>query len=155
METTETTELAPAGAPPEDLKQLVEDYKVFWSVYPEWGTDAQWQQQKVGYDLELVGTHFQPQHPPSPGCPECRQVYDALRQIAEWILPKEERRSRYEIDVFDGKVAMSARHSFREEITLTIRIVHREDFRRPTDECENTCLTEMKRNLVALGARNA
>jgi hypothetical protein len=135
-----------------DLMRVVEQYKVVWAVYPEWGPDEHWRQQKVGFDLELIGTHFQPQHPPSPGCPECRQVYDALHQIAEWILPKAERRSRYEIDAFDGKLAMSLRHGLREEITLTIRIVHRDDYRRPVDECENTCLAEMERNLSALGA---
>ena len=50
---------------------------------------------------------------------------------------------------------MTPRHGFRPDVTLTIRIVHRDDYREPTDECENTCLVEMERNLTALGARRA
>lgn len=146
------TPLEPTRAAPEDLKRLVENHKVHWSVYPEWGPDERWQQQKVGYDLELVGTHFQPEHRPSPGCSECRRVYDALHRIADWIMPNEERRSRYVIDRFDGRIEMSPRHDMRQEVTLIIRIVHRDDYRQPTDECESTCLMEMERNLAALGA---
>ena len=148
-------DVEPAGAAPDELKQLVEELKVCWAVYPEWGPDQRWQQQKVGFDLELVGTHFHPKHTPSPGCDECRKVYDALRRIADWILPKEERTSRYLIDAFEGKIAMTPRHGFRPDVTLTIRIVHRDEYRQPTDECENTCLVEMERNLTALGARRA
>lgn len=152
VDRTELTEREPA---PDDLKQLVKDYKVSWAVYPEWGPDERWESQKVGYDLELVGTHFQPQHAPSPGCPECSEVYDALHRIGEWILPKGEHATRYQIDRFDGRLATSPRHGFRQEVTLTIRIVHRGDYRRPIDECESTCLLDMERNLSALGARRA
>ena len=142
-----------SGAVPKELTKLVEDFQVYWTVYPEWGTDERWLQQKVGYDLELVGTHFKPEHAPSPGCSECRQVYDALHRIAEWIMPKAERASRYVVDGFDGRLAMSSRRGFRQDVTLTIRIVHRDDYRRTVDECESTCLGDMERNLAALGAK--
>jgi hypothetical protein len=153
METPDVTRLEGTGALVEELKQAVVQYQVVWSVYPEWGPDAQWHQQKVGYDVELAGTHFQPEHPPSPGCTECTQIYDALRRIAEWILPKAECDSRYEIDDFDRRLAMSRHHGLRQDVALTIRIVHRDDYRRPIDDGEGASLAEMERNLSALGAR--
>ncbi len=153
MVTTNTTPLAPPSVPPDELQRLVEQYKVVYAVYPEWGPDEKWEQHKVGFDLELVGTHFKPLHPPSPGCPECQEVYEALHQIADFILPKAERMSRYTIDRFDGTLVSSPRRNFRQDVRLTIRIVHREDYRGPIDECESTCLAEMEASLSALGSR--
>lgn len=153
METMNDTAGRPEVSATADLRQLAEKYKIRWSVYPEWGPDAKWQQQKVGFVIELVGTHFQPQHPPTPGCNECKEVYEALHRIADEITPKGERPSRSEIERFDGRLSISSRRGLHEEVTLTIRLVHGADYRQPVDECENACLQEMERNLARLGAR--
>ena len=146
MQTTSTS-----AEPARELQDLVDRHEVRWGVYPEWGPDAKWQQQKVGFDLELTGTHFEPKHVPSPGCDECRAVYAALHRIAEFIRPKELRSTKYDIDVFTGTLAR--RHpSDAPRVTLTIRLVHRDRYRDPVDDCEITCLNEMEESLAALGA---
>ena len=135
-----------------ELEQLVRDHSVRWKVYPEWGTDASWQQQKVGFDLELTGTHFEPKHEPFAGCDECAKVYAALRRIAESILPSDPRPTKYEIEVFTGRLAFMLRGA-PSRVTVTIRLVHREGAHDPVDDCEVTCLAEMEHALAALGAR--
>jgi hypothetical protein len=134
-----------------EIEQLVRQHRVRWAVYPEWGSDASWRQQKVGFDLELTGTHFEPKHTPSPGCDECQVVYLALHRIAEFILPRELRPTKYDIDVFTGTLAQ--RHpSDAPRVTVTIRLVHRDHYREPVDDCEVTCLSEMEQSLATLGA---
>ena len=68
------------------------------------------------------------------------------------ILPGEEHASDYEIGAFDAAIRFPPERDFREEITLPIRIIHREGFDRPVDACEVRCLQEMEKKLEALGA---
>lgn len=87
----------------------------------------------------------------TPGCDECRAVYASLHRIAESVLPRELRPTKYEIDVFTGTLAQ--RHaSDAPRVTVTIRLVHRDRYREPVDDCEVTCLKEMEQSLAALGA---
>ena len=146
--------IATNAEPPDALHELVRRHEVRWSVSPEWGSDANWRQQKVGFDLELTGTHFEPKHVPSPGCDECRTVYAALHRIAEFILPKAFRPTKYDIDVFTGTHVQ--RHpTDAPRVAVTIRLVHRDRYREPVDDCEVTCLREMEQALAALGATRA
>ena len=79
-------------------------------------------------------------------------VYNDLRRIAQWIIPKEDRLSRYEIGIFDSSIHYSAKRKFRGEVALIIRILHKGKFDDPTDDCEVRCLNEMKEKLKELGA---
>jgi hypothetical protein len=40
-----------------------------------------------------------------------------------------------------------------DEVSLTIRLIHRRGFERSIDACEERCLKEIRRSLKALGAR--
>jgi hypothetical protein len=110
----------------------------------------------TGYSLRLCGVndHAGDERTghPVPGCRFCRKTYDDLRRVAEWILPKEARKSRYKIEPFDYAfhIAPKARHC-REEIVVTIQITHRFDPLLPADECESLCLKEMRGKLKELG----
>lgn len=113
----------------------------------------------TGYGLRLCGVN---RHDgterdgsgghPVPGCAICRSTYDDLRRVAEWILPKDVRKSRYKIEPFDYAfhIAPKAR-GFREEIVVTIQILHRFNPNLPADECESLCLKEMCGKLKEFG----
>jgi hypothetical protein len=75
-----------------------------------------------------------------------------LRLVAKRILPKDLRKSRYKIEPFDYAfhIAPKARNC-REEIVVTIQILHRFNPNLPADECESLCLKEMCGRLKELG----
>ena len=112
----------------------------------------------TGYSLRLCGVNRHDGFErgsgghPVPGCAICRDTYDDLRRVAEWILPKDVRKSRYKIEPFDYAfhIAHKAR-GFREEIVVTIQILHRFNPNLPADECENLCLKEMCGKLKEFG----
>lgn len=135
------------------LRELVMQHKVCWDVWPEYHIKQDKKKVQIGFELELIGTHYQPEQSPLPGCPECVKVYNDLKRIAQWIMPKEKRDSRYEIRIFDSSIHYAPQRKFRKEIALTIKILHREGFDRPTDACEVECLKEMEKKLKELGAQ--
>ena len=136
----------------EQLKDLVEMHQVCYEIWPEL-LIVEGQQVKVGFDLELVGTHEHGTSTMSPGCPRCIRTFDDLRQIAEWIMPKEERPSRYEIEPFDRALHESAQRKFVPEVVLSMKILHRHGFDQQVDACEERCLKEMRGKLAELGVR--
>ena len=135
-----------------ELREFVEKYKVSYEVWPIFEVKHEGEKVQIGFELELAGTHHDPKEPPKPGCVECVTVYDDLRRIAQSILPQEDRKSRYEISVFDSSLHYSAKRKFRGEVSLAIRILHKGKFDDPTDDCEVRCLHEMGQKLSALGA---
>ena len=134
------------------LKDLVEMHQVCYEVWPEL-LIVKGQRVKVGFDLELVGTHEHGTSTMSPGCPRCIRTFEDLRQIAEWIMPKEQRPSRYEIEPYDHALHESAQRKFQPEVILSMKILHRHGFDQPVDECEERCLKEIRGKLAELGVR--
>ena len=135
----------------DELKALIQQHRVCWEVLPEQVPVQTKPPLKVGFDLMLYGTHDLGEHP-EPGCESCQQIYKDLRKIGQWILPKVERPSRYEIEIFDQAIHYSPKRHRRPDVMLNIKILHRLDFEKPVDECEVLCLNEMKTKLIELGA---
>lgn len=152
LEISENLESGTAGDGVLYLRDLVEKHKICWEVYPESHQDGKGRKIQIGFALSLIGNHYQPTHLPEPGCDECFKVYNALWEIAVWILPKEKRLSRYEIQIFDHALRYTPSRNLRPEVTLTLKILHAEGFDRPVDACEQKCLNEMKAKLRQLGA---
>src|SRR6266545_4096462 len=132
------------------LKGLIQRHKVCYEVWPE-NLVSNGQIVKVGFALELEGTHEQPESEVQPGCPHCQEVFKCLQRIAEWIMPAEGRPTAYEIQPFDRAIRYSPKRKRHPEISLIIKIIHRQGFNQPVDECEELCLKEMRQKLAALG----
>lgn len=143
------TRLTPAESPAV-LRELVQRYQVCWEVWPEFIMVGR-EKRQIGFALELSGTHERSVEHPTPGCSHCRAVFAALQTIAVYILPREERPSPYEIETYDQSIHYSSKRRDRADISPTIRILHREGFEQPVDECEVRCLEEMKRRLREMG----
>lgn len=159
---TATTEnpVAPVStttdAGPGHLREIVQQHQVCYEVWPEWYM-KDGRRLQIGFELELCGVNSQAvssgdtRHP-VPGCPICLHTYKDLREIAEWVLPVDERPSRYEIQAFDHAWHVAPPKRFkRNEVVVTIVIMHRNDFNRPVDDCESRCLKEMRQRLAQLG----
>jgi len=141
-------------APIEQLRAIARKHQVCYEVWPERSV-AEGRRIQIGFELQLCGTneHLTTKaQQPVPGCAICQGTYDDLKRIADWILPREERPSRYEIGGFDRSlhVAPHSRHS-RNEVVVPIHIMHRTEFNREVDDCENRCLKEMRGRLNQLG----
>ena len=131
----------------ERIKDLVQHFRVCWDTWPEYSI-VRHEKRQIGFALDLYGTHEAGVEHPQPGCSHCQRVYDALRQIAAWTLPKDLRPSSYELSPFDHSIGYSPAHGNRPEIILTIRILHgggRLD--NPVDPCEIRCLREIEDRL--------
>lgn len=109
---------------------------------------------QIGFDLVLNGAHAHDKDRPSPGCEKCQVIFERLREVAEWIVPKVERPSRYDIQIFDHAVHYAPERGNRPDVALTIRLLHRVEIDRPVDECEVLCLNEMKTKLSQIGAQH-
>jgi hypothetical protein len=131
-----------------DLKRLIEKHTIHYEVWPHYEM-ADGKRVMVGFDLELCGTHEHGETRLSPGCHLCEETYADLRRLAEWVLPKEHRQSKYDIPPFHGSLHGSTKGEF--EVVVPIRIEHRHDFFSPVDDCEERCLKEMQEKLVELG----
>lgn len=132
------------------LKELVDLHYICYEVWPELLVVGG-EQVKVGFDLELVGTHEHGTSSLSPGCERCIHTFEDLRRIAKWVMPKEERSSRYEIEPYDHALHESPQRKLRPEVVLSMKILHRHGFDQMIDQCEERCLKEMRAKLAILG----
>lgn len=81
------------------LQQIAERHKVCYEVCPEWSM-SEGRKISIGFELNLCGVNDHDptvQTHPVPGCAICARTHAEMREIAESILPREERPSRYEI----------------------------------------------------------
>jgi len=135
-----------------ELKKIIEKHTVRYEVWPHYEM-ARSGRVIVGFDIELYGTQDHGKTSLSPGCPLCRETYSDLRQLAERIIPEEQRPSEYEIPPFDEALHQSPMGRF--EVVVPIRIEHRHGFFDPIDPCEQKCLKEMQMKLAELGVPGA
>lgn len=135
---------------PSVLRELVERFRVCWEVWPEYHMVGR-EKRQIGFALELYGTHEDGAEHTESGCPECQRVLAALHVIAGWIVPKEIRPSYYPLEPYREAISCSPARGNRPDITLTVKIIHREGYERPVDACEVRCLKEMKQGLRELG----
>jgi hypothetical protein len=107
----------------------------------------------IGFRIEVTAVHDHPAHPPSPGCRECAPVREALNRVCFAVLPRGEHASWYDVHV-GARLDMDPHRRGAPELTADIEILHRGDVNRPPDDCERTCLAEMRGRLTALGVRH-
>ena len=131
--------------------EFVRRYRVCYEIWPEY-LPVKDKRVPVGFELILIGAHEPGAHP-EPGCELCAEILKPLRAIAEWILPKVERDSRYEVEIHDHAIQGRAQRKFRPEVTVSVRILHRQGFDQPVDACERTCLQEMEEKLKSIGVQ--
>lgn len=140
----------------ESITNTVENHRVCY----EWSNEYEMVNGvriPTGYSLRLYGSNIEHDEGidstmhPVPGCAVCRKTYFDLLSVANWIMPKENRESVYKIEPFDNTFHYAPKRNWRVEVVVAIQILHRDDFRRPQDECEVRCLKEMSANLKKIG----
>ncbi len=147
--------LDPALAPARAIRlvEIVSQHRVRWEVWPE-RRCFRGKIKQIGFEMDLIGDHDGPYHSPLPGCDDCLRVYEALREVAVFALPKHDGEARYEFDPFDHALHYS-RGETMGHITLQLRILHSDRFDAPPDASEREFLEEIESRLSALGAHAA
>ncbi|UVT19699.1 MAG: hypothetical protein H8K03_18210 [Nitrospira sp.] len=135
------------------LSAFGREHRVCWEVLPVLLPVPDEQPLQIGFNLALYGAHAHGTDPPRPGCERCGTILGHLREIAEWILPKAERPSRYEIAVSDNVILYDPIRCNRSEVTVTIKILDRAQLDVPVNACEVFCLHEMQSRLKEIGTR--
>ena len=134
------------------LRQLARYFQVRWEVWPEYAyTDRHVQQ--IGYQLELAGTDPSWGQYVSPGNKKCEIVFEALRELADGILPCSQGAFLVKIEPHANTVTYWPRHHNRPDIMLNIEILHRGHWDDPVNESQDQALNEMKLRLMELGVR--
>lgn len=145
------------------IKGLVQQFAVCWEAHPEQAAvtvldpkgqapRAKTELRKIGFSLELYGTPESAAKNVLPGCHDCVRAQSALKEIADWILPREERQCMYEVDADTQSLSYSRVRADRPDIRVTIQILHRSNWDQPIDEYEECCLKDMERALHEIGA---
>lgn len=135
-----------------NLTELVRDHHICCEVWPEYVVVGR-EIRKVGYELELLGSHSSDSHHLDPTCPMCERVRASLLAIAGNIVPRPGTSVRYEIDAHSQSIMCAPRLRNRPFVTLSIRILHRHGFDQPIDACETNCLKQIRGHLEELGVR--
>jgi hypothetical protein len=137
-----------------ELTALVREHDVAYEVTTEErAASARRALARVGYRLRLIGSPHDDHGPITPGCPVCRDTFRALVRIANAVLPRDERATRYELGPFDAAWHTSAARP--RGVELSIVLIGRHDGAAPDDTCQLACLTDIESGLKQLGVRRA
>lgn len=137
--------------PETTLKDWVRQHHVTSELGP-WKELVEHRPVTVGFELRLFGQHS-PHSGASPGCGECVALYRKLRAIAFAAFPREHRPTKYEVAPFDAALHLRPESQWTPEVQLAVRLVHREGYLGPLDECEKRCAGEIQEALRGLGVQ--
>lgn len=141
---------------PEALRASVLRHQVSYEVWPEW-SGCGGRARRIGYCMSICGVNdkidcTRGHH--VPGCPHCGSTYDAIRKIAEWITLTEHPDCRFQIEPFDRAFHIAPRQRWsRNEIIVTLKILHSHNVDGPLDDSQERCLNELRVELKKLGVR--
>jgi hypothetical protein len=133
------------------LRDTVRRREVCWDVYPE-RVGIRGKTRTVGFEMVLSGIHTPGTGHPTPGCVLCKEAFADLERVARWIIPREERASVHQIQMYQAAIRRAAQRHHRPEVSLSLKILHRQGYEEPIDACERRCLNEMEARLKMLGA---
>ena len=131
------------------LEELVRTYEIRWRSGPERAV-VNGNLRPIGLTLELTATHPDAHVTPTPGRPQCGPVIEALQRVADAVVPRDHRRSFFEVSVLPSHHVLT--RSGSPEMTAMITILHQNGINEPIDACQERCLAEMSAKLEELGA---
>lgn len=133
----------------ERLRDSARRHHVHFEVQPELIIERDVRTQ-VGYQVRVWSVHDKGAHA-MPGCVKCRELLAELDGIVQWAIPAEDRPTRVEIERTGAALYDSAEVPGADEVAITIRLIHREAYATPIDECERRCLQQIRERLRWLG----
>ena len=140
-----------AAVPEETLRTWVQEHRVSWEI-SAWQELVEHSPLSVGFELRLFARHPDGRLA-DPGCDECVALYEKLRAIALFALPKEQRPTRYDIAPYDASLHLRPESHWQGEVQLAMHIVHRLEYASAVNDCEKRCASEIQESLRGLGVQ--
>lgn len=136
-----------------ECEQSVRRFRVCWEAWPEYVV-VDGRKQQIGFELELSGTHAIEASHVNPGCVYCLEVFGALLDIADAVVPAGMRAIGFEFRPYEKILRYSAVRAFRPDVTLSVKIMHGNGQYLPVDEDQERCLREIQHSLEMLGVHH-
>ena len=127
---------------------MAEHRQACYEVWPDWALVGGGRVQ-IGFELDLCANVERPGEGP------CVEIYEELKQVAMAVLPQDVGETEFDVLPFDNSLHENARRSFRPEIVLAFRILHKHGFDKPADDYQKRCLRQIENALKQLGLRRA
>ncbi|HLE24733.1 MAG TPA: hypothetical protein VI935_03675 [Thermodesulfobacteriota bacterium] len=132
------------------LSRIIEEHKVFWITGPiELPDQKSGRRVQVALALVISGTYEETPHDT-----EIPNVFQKLKRIADWLIPKDNPNVRFEIKIHDSRsfYIPGDKDTDRRNYALGIQIWHSEGFDRPVDKHQIEVLKEMEEKLKKIGS---
>lgn len=135
-----------------DLRALAQEFRVLWTILPK-RLPACMNGHRIGFEVELWGTHNHPIEAGSGECFDCRRVLGVLEEIATLIAPSECVYRETRGTPIDSRSHLYPRDGFGRSIRLVIEVVCIGGSAAVAAQCDAGCLPGMRERLLAIGAR--
>jgi hypothetical protein len=133
------------------LPAFIRDHRVHFDVTQEI-TFRGSERLEVGYVIHLWALHPKGARA-LPGCAKCEELVARLREIALAVVPAGPRPTVPLVEPFEHALYDSKDVPGADEVMLSMRLAHREEYAASVDACEERCLKEIRTKLESLGVR--
>ena len=140
----------------EHLRSVTRQHQVCYEVWPVLSV-YKGVREGVGFELMLCGVSVHTGQDENalqavPYCQHCAQIYDDLRELAEWILDLKKPPFNYEPYSFDHALHLAPpTRQHRSEVIMTTAIFFHTNHNAATYDCDSDCLKEVRERLSKLG----
>ncbi len=131
----------------EELRERVRRHRICWYTRPEHQV-REAKRRQVGFRLGLLGSQDWPGTHPITSSAEFWNLYRGLHELARWLLPQVNDEGDLQISVFDASLTSTGH---RQDVIVTIKIIHRQGFDHPVEAGELRYLADMEEKLLRLG----
>ena len=132
------------------LKQIVKKHKVYWIVQEITNINEKGDKVKNAFVLHLIGTRHK-----ASDKTKTSEIFENLDRIAQWIMPKESLEVRFDIRQQENLffyLPGDDRDENRQNLVVSLRVLHREGFLRPIDKFQIEAIKEMEKRLKNIGS---
>jgi len=144
---------------PSDVRTVIELRQVFYEVspyyvmvdYPPVENGPAARMVMAGFDVDVFGLKASDEAQPSV---DYELLHSTLQEVRAKVAPRTTDACYLEVIAYDSTVYFDAKHKFREETLLRIRITHQRGLDRPANKAEESALHNLEMELRQLGIRS-
>ena len=144
---------------PTDVRTVIEVRHVFYEVspyyvmvdYPPVENGPAARMVMAGFDIDVFGLKASDESQPSV---DYELLHLTLQEVRARVAPRTTDACYLEVIPYDSSFYFDAKHNFREETLLRIRIAHQRGLDRPANKAEEAALQNLEVELRQLGIRS-
>lgn len=134
------------------LRALVQEYRVLWTILPK-RLPKSMNGHRIGFEIELWGTHSHPIETGTGECFDCRRMLDLLEEVAIHVAPGECIYRETCGTPVGSRSHLHPRDGFGRSVCLGFEVVCRGGYAAVAEQCDAGCLPGIRERLLSIGAR--